>query len=342
MSAKAQESGILVIGDACQEVRVHAATLRDQGYEVHTARDGVTAHRLLKEHPPDLILIQAGMTGDDPFSLCRNLVEDPANRGVPVVFTARGRDPEVIDRAYAAGTADVILLPCHHNEFLTRIALPIKHRRLMREAEDMRQRDMDANPLTHLPGNNTIAAVIQEALDQGRDVAVIYSDLDHFKVYNDIYGFSAGDEALLFNAETLQTAMRQTCGEEGFLGHVGGDDFVVMIPSGAVEEFGAKVTAMFDAGVPQLYDEIDRERGYIMAEDRQGNHRRIPLLSVSLAGVRLPDHEFTRFVEVAAVCAEVKHAAKALAGSNLVMDRRTGSKRGPRPAPTLADLKLRI
>lgn len=342
MAEKTQVPAILVIGDDCPDVRVNAATLRDKGYGVRMARDGVTARRLLREHPPDLVLIQAGMTGADPFSLGRDLVEDPSSRGVPVVFTARGRDPEVIDRAYGAGAADVILLPCHHNEFLTRVAMPIRHRRLMREAEDMRQRDMDANPLTHLPGNNTIVAVIQEALDQGRDVAVIYSDLDNFKAYNDVYGFSAGDEALLFNAETLQTAMRQICGEEGFLGHVGGDDFVAMIPSGAVEEFGAKVTALFDAGVPQLYDQIDRDRGYIMAEDRQGNHRRIPLLSVSLGGVRLLDHEFTRFVEVAAVCAEVKHAAKSLAGSNLVMDRRSNGKRGPLPAPSLADLKLRI
>ncbi len=313
---------IVVVDDNLQDRRIHAVTLRDHGYGVLEVAGDSSVMDLVDQGAPDLFLISADMSSCDGFALCRRLKADQAARGIPVIFITSGHDPGIIDQAFAAGAVDTITRPCHLNEFLARVATHLELRRLFTEVQHLRELDIDANPLTHLPGNNSIGSAIQEALDEKRDEVVIYTDLDNFKAYNDAYGFSAGDEVLLFNAETLHTALRSVCTGRGFLGHVGGDDFVVLAPAACAEELGARVVQIFDEGVPNFYNREDRARGSIVATDRRGNESRFPLLSISMGGVRLRDHHFTRFVEVATACAEVKCAAKKIPGSNLFMDRR--------------------
>lgn len=333
------ESGhsILILDDDRQDRRIHAGALQRHGYDVRTASGWDEARSAVKARIPDLILIHAAMNGADAFGMCGKFEDDPVTRGIPVIFTIPMRDPSTIDRAFAAGAVDTITQPCHLNEFLARIATHIKLRGLVTEVERLRALDIDANPLTHLPGNNTISSTIQEAVTANRDMVLVYSDLDNFKAYNDAYGFNAGDDVLLFNAETLQTALRMVCTESWFLGHEGGDDFVVLLPAADVEAFGEKVIRIFDAEAPNFYSLEDRQRGCITTESRRGDIRKFPLVSISLAGVRLRDYPFTRFVEVAAVCAEVKHAAKAIAGSVLFMDRR-GGQNSAEEKPAAADL----
>jgi len=332
---------LLAVGDAGQDLRFRANALKQEGFVVVTAAGPEEALEAAKQRPPDLILIQGDMKACDPFAFCRQILAFGSLATVPVVFTLEDSDRNRVDAAFAAGAMDVIHLPCSRGEFMGRLATQIRLRHLILEMENLRLSDIDANPLTHLPGNNTIVTVIQEALDAGDNMAVIYSDMDHFKAYNDVYGFSAGDDVILFNAETLQTALRKVCGEEGFIGHVGGDDFVILLPARCVEEFGAMVTIRFDAGAPQFYSDEDRERGSILAESRTGVHLRFPLLSISLGGVILRDHDFKRFVEVAEACADVKHMAKTRPGSNLFMDRRTMDAHGPSFSP-LDSIKIRI
>ncbi len=327
------EYKILIVEDNLQDRRIHAVTLRDQGYQVLTTSDGDAVLDLVNEYDPGLVLVSAGMTTVDGFSLCRKLKTNAATRGVPVIFITSGRDPVIIDQAFAAGAVDTIVKPCHLNEFLSRVRTHLDLRHLYTEVQRLRELDIDANPLTHLPGNNSIVSVIQEALDEGRDDVVIYTDLDNFKAYNDAYGFSAGDDVLLFNAETLHTALRTVCPGQGFLGHVGGDDFVVLVPAEYAVELGDRIVEVFDAGVPNFYHEEDRQRGFILASDRSGRERKFPLLSISMGGVALRSRNFHRFVEVAAICAEVKHAAKGVLGSNLFMDRRGENCQVPASEP---------
>ncbi|PIV80901.1 hypothetical protein COW53_07255 [bacterium CG17_big_fil_post_rev_8_21_14_2_50_64_8] len=333
------ESGhsILILDDDRQDRRIHAGALRGHGYDVRTASGWDEARAAIKVRIPDLILIHASLSRGDAFAMGGKLKDDTSTRSIPVIFTIPARDPATIDRAFAVGAVDTITQPCHLNEFLARIATHIKLRGLVTEVERLRELDIDANPLTHLPGNNTIASTIQEAVTANRDMALVYSDLDNFKTYNDAYGFNAGDDILLFNAETLQTALRMVCTGPWFLGHEGGDDFVVLLPAADVEAFGEKVIRIFDAEAPNFYSSEDRQRGYITTKSRRGDVRKFPLVSISLAGVRLRDYPFTRFVEVAAVCAEVKHAAKAIAGSVLFMDRR-GDEKTTAATPAAADL----
>ena len=314
----------MIVDDNPQDQRVHAVTLRNGGYRVLTAGCVTEAMELVKTEVPDLFLIAGGMQEMDGFALCRRLKKDFRLNRIPVIFVTGTRDPAVIDQGFDAGGVDTIVKPCHLNEFLARVKIHLELSSLVSEVERLREADIDANPLTHLPGNNTIATVIQEAIDGDRDVMVIYTDLDDFKAYNDAYSFSSGDDVLLFNAETLQTALRLVTPEENFLGHIGGDDFVMIVPSKMAQQLGEKIVQLFDEGAPTFYKESDLASGGITARDRQGRKHHFPIMGISMGGVNLRSYSFTRFVEVAEICADVKHAAKQIPGSNLFIDRRGG------------------
>ena len=313
---------IFIVDDADQDLRVHAATLMAQGYEVVTACNGEEALLRVEADVPDLFLIAAKMRGMDGFTLCETLKDDARLINVPVIFVTEHPTSEDIDRGYAAGGVDYISKPCHLSEFLARVRTHIRLYRLLLEVARLEDVAIDANPLTHLPGNNTIMATMQEAIDLKLDKTVLYCDLDNFKAYNDYYGFSEGDDLLLFTAETLQTSIRIICGGNAFLGHIGGDDFVMMVDHDKAEDLAAEIVKQFDVGAPAFYRDEDAERGYIETEDRQGITVHYPMVALSMGGVRLLSHPFTRYLEVASVCAETKHMAKAVPGSNLFLDRR--------------------
>ncbi len=313
---------ILIIDESLQDLRIHASTLRKQGYEVLCARSGEDTFKLLETMAPDLFLIDTGMKNEDGYDLCRRLKQDTDLRSVPVIFITDSRLPEDIDQGYASGGMDYIVKPCHLSEFLSRVGTQIKLFQLMRQHEEVQATAIDASPLTRLPGNNSIHKAIQEAIDEHRDVGIIHTDLDNFKAFNDAYGFTFGDDLLIFNAAILHTALRKICDGQGFLGHIGGDDFVVMLPAEKLLEFGEEVVRSFDEGAPSFYKDEDRERGHIVSVDRQGLIKNFPITSISMGGMYLRDYWFSRYVEVAEICAEVKHKAKSIVGSNIFVDRR--------------------
>lgn len=313
---------IFIVDDADQDLRVHAATLRAHGFDVVTAGNGEEALLRVEADVPDLFLLAAQMQDMDGFSLCERLKEDPRLINVPVIFVTADPTYEDIDRAYAAGGVDYISKPCHLSEFLARVRIHVRQYQLLQEVARLEDIAIDANPLTHLPGNNTIMSTIQDAIDLEQDVTVLYADLDNFKSYNDYYGFSEGDDLLLFTAETLQVAIRHVCEGQGFLGHIGGDDFVLMVPSDRAEKLAGEVLRRFDLGAPAFYRDEDASRGGIESVDRSGASVFFPIVSISLGGVPLRSYDFKLYLEVANVCAETKHMAKSVPGSNLFMDRR--------------------
>ncbi len=316
------QARILIVNPSKQERQVHASTLCAQGYNTITAVSAEEALFLLEAGVPDLFMIASDDPGMDGYALCEKLKSDPRLLNVPVIFTTHRRDQEDIARSYAVGGVDYLLVPCHLSEILARVRTHIHLHNLLLEVQRLREIAIDSNPLTHLPGNNTIMEVIQDAIDCQLDLGLIYTDLDNFKAYNDAYGFSAGDDVLLFNAEVLQEVLQEECAGDGFIGHIGGDDFVVMVAFEEMERVGAAIVRQFDAGAPQFYSEADRERGGIVMPDRTGKLQEFPFVSISMGGLAISRHDFTRYVEVAAVSAEIKHAAKEIPGSNLFIDQR--------------------
>ncbi len=196
------------------------------------------------------------------------------------------------------------------------------HHLLERITEQKLQMAVQANPLTGLPGNNLIRQEISERLHQGALFAVGYVDVDHFKPFNDRFGFDQGDAVIRLLGKLLKDTVTRW-DPQGFVGHIGGDDFVFVVKENAVEELCRTLLERFQAETSGLYEPRVLENGFYEAHDRTGTLRRYPLLSLSIAVITNRERRFTSCAHVASVASEVKTAVKKMPGSAFLVDRRT-------------------
>ena len=178
------------------------------------------------------------------------------------------------------------------------------------------------SPLTGLPGNVQIHAELKKRLSNKEAFSVLYLDLDNFKAYNDVYGFLKGDQIIEFTAETIVNALHQNLEEGAFVGHIGGDDFVAIVPSTNCERLCQNILAEFDANVTRFFTDEDLEKGYIEVANRKGIIEQFPLTSLSIGVVVVDVGRFGNILEIGEVGAQVKHAAKSVMGSSYAVDRR--------------------
>lgn len=191
------------------------------------------------------------------------------------------------------------------------------------ELKKMKLKAENANPLTKLPGNIVIQEEVERRINNDQKFTVIYCDLDNFKAFNDNYGIHAGDNAIKLAASIFKEAVAQKGNPEDFIGHEGGDDFILLTTPDNAEEIGNYITAEFDKRIRSLYKKDDLERGYIMARPRRGDQIiKFPIMSVSLAGVTNKVRPISSYGEVTNIAAEVKHIVKQTPGSCLIIDRR--------------------
>ena len=198
----------------------------------------------------------------------------------------------------------------------------------------MKARAENANPLTKLPGNNMIHEAIEKRIKEKKKFVAVYSDLDNFKAFNDKYGIGAGDQAIKLTAQIMKEAIRKG-GPGDFLGHEGGDDFILLTTPEKTDAVTEHVCAEFDKRVRQFYSAEDQAQGFIMSKDREGNVKQFPIMTISLAGVGNMVRQLTSYAEVTNICAEVKKKAKMTSKetgkSSFYLDKRSGMERGPQP-----------
>lgn len=178
------------------------------------------------------------------------------------------------------------------------------------------------SPLTGLPGNVQIHAELKKRISNKEAFSVLYFDLDNFKAYNDVYGFLKGDEIIRFTAETIIRCVHSHVPNGSFVGHIGGDDFIAIIPILHGEEVCESVIANFDAQVIKFFTEDDIERGYIEVENRKGVIEQFALTSISIGVVEADKGRFSNILEIGEIGAQVKHLAKSIIGSSYSVDRR--------------------
>lgn len=188
----------------------------------------------------------------------------------------------------------------------------------------IREEAKGSNPLTGLPGNNVIIQKIEDMIRTGRKFAVIYADLDNFKAYNDKYGFSKGDDAILYTRDCFIESAKKFGDAHTFVGHEGGDDFVIVTSFETWEPICKGIIAAFDGDIRQFYNESDARQGYIESLDRQGRRMRFPLMSISLAVASNHYRPVTDHRQVVSIAAEMKKFVKKTEGSTYAIDKRTG------------------
>jgi diguanylate cyclase (GGDEF)-like protein len=227
------------------------------------------------------------------------------------MLTGRG-DVEDKVGGIEAGADDYIVKPFDPKELLARI------RMILRRTE----RNLEANPLTRLPGNISILNELNRRIENGAPFAVCYLDLDKFKAFNDKYGFEHGDEVIRETARILIRTVNELGNKDDFIGHIGGDDFVVVTKPQTADKLCERIIMDFDRTIPSFYNETDRKNGYIIAHDRQGKIQKMPLMTISIGIVTNENRKIEHVAEIGEVGAELKGYAKKVGKSNFVKDKR--------------------
>jgi diguanylate cyclase (GGDEF)-like protein len=265
----------------------------------------------LRARPRSIVIDACGERDwqDQAIATCRRLKRDSFTAIVPIVALV---PPERLAEAFDAGADEVLRLDIAPDEAHARLAA------LLRRSD----RDTDVHPSTRLPGTREIEAELARRVHSGETFAACYADLDHFKEFNDRYGYHNGDGVIRLLARILHDVVKGLCGEDGFVGHIGGDDFLFALPVAAMPRVCDEVIRTFEELIPLQYSEQDRRVGYFFGKDRRGQLHRVPLMTLSVGVVTNQRRRFTRGVEVSELATEMKSYAKTLPGSVWAVDRR--------------------
>lgn len=303
---------ILVVDDDPDLRDILRSTLESAGFAVTEADNGEAALQAIQANTPDLIISDYMMPRMTGPQMCERLKQDALLRHVPIIMLT-GKS-EIQDKVFGlnAGVDDYLVKPFEPQELLARVQMVLRRT----------SQNLDANPLTRLPGNMTIQRELERRLASGQPMAVGYADLDRFKAFNDHYGFKRGDEVITRTAEVLLTAVKTHGGPTDFVGHIGGDDFIFMTTDERAEALCQAVIQGFDAMAQSLYDEADRARGYLLHVDRKGHAVKVSFLSISIALVTNEEQPLTHPGQVATLGAELKAYAKQFDRSLYVKERR--------------------
>jgi GGDEF domain-containing protein len=261
---------------------------------------------------PRVVIIDAIADIARAESACQRIKHDSYSAVVPTVAISRTGTGDM-ERCFVAGADEVVTPETPTAEVGSRLNAV-----LVRS-----DRDIHVHPSTRLPGTDIIGTWITRYLATGDQFAVSYADLDHFKEFNDRYGFHEGDRVIRVLARILHDVVKGVCGEQGFIGHIGGDDFIFIIPAGAVQVVCTEIVEVFDLLVPFQYSESDRRAGYYFGKDRRGQLHRVPLMTLSIGVVTNEKRPFLSSAQVSELASEMKAYAKSLPGSVFTVDRRS-------------------
>ncbi len=302
---------ILTIDDDPDILDVLDLTL-SEFYEVIQAANGQEGLKMVQTKNPNLVICDFMMPVMTGKEFCKTMKKDILLEHIPVIMlTGKGETKDMVG-GIEAGADDYIVKPFEPSALLARIKMILRRT----------NRNLDANPLTHLPGNTSIMEELQGRIANGKIFAVGYADLDKFKIYNDKYGFEKGDEVIRELARLLVKVVRSVGGPESFIGHIGGDDFVFVTTDELVETACKQIIIEFDKTAPQFYNEEDRKAGFIVGKDRLGNEIKTTLLSVSIGIVSNANHAITHVAQISEKGAELKKYAKSFQESIFVRDQR--------------------
>ncbi len=303
---------VLVVDDDDQMLRLVKRVLERAGFECVAIGDGEAAHAAAVDWRPDIILLDLMLGSTTGDQILAEIRKDFRTRLIPVVFlTVRSSLKDKVEHLLA-GADDYVTKPFIPEELVARLRAVISRSTNTR----------DLNPLTGMSGNTDILREISQRLKANERFAVMYPDIDTFKSYNDHYGFLRGDDVIKTLGTIILEVLESHFSSQHFGGHVGGDDFVILTDPSMAETIAAEITRRFDEAVPDMYDEQDRERGWIEYEDRSGTKLRTGLLSLSIGIVMAEPGSYESAAALASRAAEVKGVAKRMPGSRWVVDRR--------------------
>ncbi len=261
---------------------------------------------------PFLIIINEDSIDRDIASLCKQIRTDEDNQITPIIVVSSNTDKyhklEVLEQS-----VEYYIKKPVDTEYLYYT---------IKNLDRLLKMNRRISPLTGLPGNVQIHAELKKRITNKEEFSVLYLDLDNFKAYNDVYGFLKGDQIIEYTANTILKCIHQNFSENYFVGHIGGDDFIAIVPTLKVDSICQLIIANFDEGVTRFFTPEDLEKGYIEVANRKGIIEQFALTAISIGAVIADKNRFSNILEIGEVGAQVKHVAKAIIGSSYAIDRR--------------------
>ncbi len=278
---------------------------------LETAEELEEVHAIVNRAFPACLVLEGAIETEEAFALCADLKKDPFTAVVPIVVLVLADQTDLISEWLEAGADEVVSETQPQREQDLRLELVIRRAR----------RDVSVHPTTRLPGTVQIERNIGLRLKKKEEFAVCYADLDNFKEFNDRYGYNHGDHVILLLSRILRDVVRGLA-PNGFVGHIGGDDFIFIVNMQYLEGCCDEIIYLFDELIPYQYTEEDRRAGYFLGKDRRGSIRRVPLMTLSIGVVTNQIQPFTHTAQVSELAAEMKTYTKSLPGSVYAVDRR--------------------
>jgi diguanylate cyclase (GGDEF)-like protein len=283
-----------------------------RGYRVLVACDGIQALELARAELPDVVILDVMMPGMDGYEVCKALRAHYRTRHIPIVMlTAKAEDEDKLE-GLSGGANDYVTKPWKQAELVQRV----------RNHLEWASTQKAVNPLTGLPGGVSILSERQERFDRNEPFAQMTIDVDYFKAFNDRYGFPRGDLAIRSIAELMIEVVEKDGHAQNFLGHVGGDDFVVLTLPELAEDLAEQIKVSFDEITPGLYEDEDREKGFVKVRNRRHEFEDFPLMSLTVALAASTDFEGMHMAQLDDALSELKTLGKGMQGSVVVSERR--------------------
>lgn len=307
---------ILIVDDEDHIRRILQFQLEKRGYRVVQAENGEAALEIVRRELPDLILLDLMMPKMDGFETCHRIRANFQTAQIPIIMlTAKSELPDKI-KGLQDGANDYLTKPYSNEELLLRV----------RNVLEWSHKQKEANPLTGLAGNRAIEKELTARIERHEPFAFLYLDIDNFKPYNDYYGYQKGDDAILFLGDIVTEAVNSLGGANDFVGHIGGDDFVVITSPPRSEFIARHIIDEFDKGSLFLLNEQDIRRGYMEIRNRLGEIKRMPLMSLTVALVVDEGGRLLHYAQVNDIATELKRYGKGLVGSVVVRERRKSTE----------------
>jgi GGDEF domain-containing protein len=307
---------VIVFHSACgrEPPRILSALSRELGLTVSDLPRESDVLALVNRTLPRAVIMD-GEAADSVLKLCRALKSDAFSAIVPVVVMAPGDRNELVELALEAGADEVLTETMPEREQVLRIRMTLNRA----------DRDVSVHPTTRLAGTPQIERNITERIHANELFAVCYADLDHFKEFNDRYGYNEGDRVIRLLSRILRDIVKGHS-NEGFIGHIGGDDFIFTVSLEKMRVCCEEIIEVFDELIPFQYTEEDRRAGYFLGRDRRGNILWVPMMTLSIGVVTNQHRKFTHTARVSELATEMKSFAKKLPGSVYAVDRRSDAR----------------
>ena len=286
---------ILVVEDDFDISTMLRIYFTGQGFEVGVAPRGGDALEMTRKSLPHLIVLDIMLPDMDGYSVCRNLRTTTRTSHIPIIFLTQKDERSDKIAGLELGADDYVTKPFDIEELKLRVSNAIARQ----------ERENSLDPRTGLPSGRLIEEQLRRMI-RTPDWALLDCRIQHFDRFRDVYGFISGDEVLRFTSLVLGEVVDEAGTANDFVGHPGGDNFVLITTAACLAKVRDRLKARFDAEVLSHYNFIDRERGFMIAKDSDGGDMQVPLMKLAVGAISAETREFSDIREITEAAAEAR------------------------------------